>query len=312
MTMFDLRLLDNTAWLCEPQWMRGAIARLSAMPTCPTARELVVERQRRLEVARNAAVAAVRGVKGKIGVIPIYGLIEQRMSLATEKLGGTSVEEISASLDVLMRDKSVDVIVLDVDSPGGTSYAIEEASDKIFAARAKKRIYSSANSMMASAAYWLGSAASHVSAMPGADIGSVGVYAVHVDESKAIEAEGLTIELVSAGKFKTEYASTGPLTADARDNLQMQVDHTYGKFIAAIKRNRNTTLDDVRKNYGHGRTFNSEQAKDAGMIDAIRTFEDLLGSLMGAGGNSGAGRATTTEMLRLRHDQRKRAMESCK
>lgn len=304
---FDIRLLNDTAWLCEPQWMRQAIARLSVIPECPTARELVVERNRRIEVARNAAVAAVRGVKGKVGVIPIYGLIEQRMSAAMEKLGGTAVEEISASLDVLLREKSVDAIVLDVDSPGGVSYGIEELSDKIFAAREKKRIFSNANSVMASAAIWLGSAASHVSAMPGADVGSVGVYSVHIDESKALEDEGLKIEMVTAGKYKTEYASTGPLSADARENLQMQVDYTYGKFLAALKRNRNTTLDKVKKDFGEGRILNADQAKEAGMIDKILSFEELLCSLLGNSGNSNGNRTAIAHILKLRHEQRKRA-----
>lgn len=303
--MFDIRLLDNTAWLLEPNWIRRSVAKLSKIPTCPTARELVGERQRRLEVARNAAVAAVRGVKGKVGVIPIIGMIEQRFSGVMEKLGGTSVEEISASLDALLRDKAVDAIVLDVDSPGGTSYGVEELSDKIFAARERKRIYSISNSLMASAAYWIGSAASHVTASPGSDTGSVGVYAIHVDESKALEAEGLSIEFVQAGKYKTELASTGPLSEGAREYTQMQVDFTYEHFLGAVKRNRGTTLDDVRRNYGQGRTFNSEQALAAKMVDRVSTLEELLGGLFG-NQSSNTARAATAHVLKLRHEHRKR------
>lgn len=303
--MFDLRVLDNTAWLIEPNWLRRAITRLQAIPTCPTARDLVTERNRRMEVARNAAANAVRGVKGKIGLIEIYGPIEQRMSAAMEKLGGTSVEEISASLDVLLRDKSVDAIVYRIDSPGGSSYGIEELSDKIYNARQVKRSYAIADSMMASAAWWVGSAAGHVSITPGGDVGSQGVYAVHIDESKALEDEGVKIELVTAGKYKTEYSSHKPLSDEARENLQYQVDATYNKFINAVRRNRNASLDDVRNKYGQGRTLNAEQAKQAGMVDRIASFEDLLASLSVQKQGSGSAKSSA-EVMRMRHEQRKR------
>jgi len=306
--MFDIRALDNTAWLLEPAWIKRAAVRLQQFPSCPTARDVATEHKRRMEVARNIASTAVRGVKGKIGIIPIYGMIEQRTSPIMEKLGGTSTEEIGVMLDVLLADKSVDAIVYDVDSPGGTSYGVEELSDKMFAARERKKTYSIANSMSASAGQWLSSSAGFSAATLGADVGSIGVYCVHIDESKAIEAQGLTVTMVTAGKYKTEYSPFAPLSDEARENLQMQVDVTYGKFLNAMKRNRNTSLEDVRKNYGQGRLMNAQQAKDVGMIDRVMTMEELLTQLMGKSSNGTAGRVAASEVLRLRHEHRKRTL----
>lgn len=302
--MFDLRALNNTAWLMEPNWIKRAAARLQQFPSCPTSREIAAEHMRRMDIAKNAATTAVRGVKGKVGVIPVYGPVEQRVTAEMMKLGGTSVEEITVSLNAMLRDKSVEAIVMEFDSPGGSSYGIEELSDKIYSAREQKRIFGAVNSLAASAAYWLASATSNLSATPGADVGSVGVFAVHVDETKALEAEGMTVNLVTAGKYKGEYLPITPMTAESRENLQFQVNVTYDKFLSALKRNRNTTLDDVKKNYGQGRVMNADQAKAAGMVDSVRTFEELIGQLMGSSSQSRS--AAETAVLRMRHEHRKR------
>jgi signal peptide peptidase SppA len=306
--MLDLKTLDGTYWLCEPARLGQLVGRAVAMP-CPTAREVARARAEHLEEARQAASRAVRTTKGKVGVIPVHGPIDQRMSTALWKLGGTSTEEISLALDTLLEDATVSAIVLHVDSPGGHIYGIEELSDKIYHARNRKPIYASADSVAASAAYWIATAAGHLSVTPGGDVGSVGVYCVHVDESKALEAEGLKVTLVSAGKFKVELAPFAPLGEDARGHLQEMVEYTYNKLLQALKRNRNTTLDDVRKNYGQGRLVNAEQAEKAKMVDKVMTFEELIGKLTGSESSTGSKAAEDPEILRLRQQQRKRRGE---
>lgn len=302
--MFDVKSLDGSLWLAEPVALRRLVARVLRVPTCPAARDLAKARRKRLEVARNAAAAAVRSTKGKVGVIPVYGPVQQRRSAEMEKADGTSLQEVSAAFDALVADPSVTAIVLDVDSPGGSSYGVEELSDKIYAARARKPSYAVANSMACSAAYWVATAASHLSVTPGGDVGSVGVYALHVDESKANELEGVSVEIVSAGKYKAEFAPTGPLTDAAREHLQEQVDATYGKFVAAVARNRGCSVADVRANFGQGRVVNADQAVRAKMVDKVAPFEDVLGKL--TGGGSVGGRRASADVLRWRQEQRLR------
>lgn len=303
---FNPKILDGTLWLAEPGYIRRAAMRLAAIPTCPTARELVEARRQRLEVARQAATNAIRAGKGRVGVVPVYGPIDQRTNAMLEKLGGTSTEEIGIAIDYLVADPAVSAIVLHIDSPGGSSYGVSELSDKIYAARQSKRIYAMSDSMAASAAYWIATAASQIIVTPGGDVGSVGVYAAHVDESKALEEEGLTVTLVSAGKYKTEFASTVPLSAEARANLQSQVDATYGKFLAAIKRNRGVTMDQARNDFGQGRVVNADQAVSMGMADRSMSMDDLMAKLTGGAAPGGAAKVSA-EVLRLRHERQKAA-----
>ncbi len=314
--------LDGTLWLAEPGRLLLAARRVLAQTTCPTARQLAKERRRRLEAARaptvlqgradafvpeeQAASKPVRGVKGGIGVIPVYGMIQQRLTSELMKAGGTSVEEISAGLDALLANKAVDAIVLDVDSPGGEVSKVPELSDQLFAARAQKKLYASVNSLAASAGYWIASAAEQVMVTPSGYAGSIGVYMLHEDVSKALDAGGIKVTLVSAGKYKTEGNPFEPLDADARAHLQEQVDATYSKFLKALARNRDRSLDDVRKNFGQGRMMNAEEAVAAGLADRQMSFEDLMARLLGGTAPAGSKGGASAEVLRARHEQEKR------
>lgn len=290
---------ENTIWLADHDWLEslqwrlGAIIKAHGLPT-----QAQVE-----EAAREMATKSLRRASGNIAVVPIHGVIEQKSSLYSMFFGGFSTDWGEQAIQQLASDRSVSAIVLDVDSPGGTSYGVEELSNVIHAARDRKPIHAVANSMAASAAYWLATSASSLSVTPGGDVGSVGVYAMHVDFSKALENDGIKVSVVKAGKYKAELNSYEPLSDGARDNLQEMVDATYGRFVGALARNRGVSRQEVREKYGQGRVLSSEKALAAGMVDRVASLSEVLGRLTGS---SSEGTKAAQEMRRLRHEQRKR------
>ena len=90
-----------------------------------------------------------------------------------------------------MREPSISAIVLDVDSPGGSVFGVEELATEIRAARGTKPVVAVANSMAASAAYWIASQADELVITPGGMVGSIGVLTAHEDISKAQEMAGI-------------------------------------------------------------------------------------------------------------------------
>ena len=206
-----------------------------------------------------------------IAVIPIIGVIEHRMHSL-----GTSVEETEMAFDAAIASKRVDGIVFDVDSPGGGVTGVPELADKIFAARGGKPIASISNGMMASAALWLGLAAREVSTIRSGDTGSLGVYMLHIDESKALEEEGVVVTEFSAGKFKTEGSPFAPLSEETAEFFQERVNEVYGWFVAAIAEFRGETPANARNGFGEGRMLGAKQAKAAKLVDRIGTFEEVV------------------------------------
>lgn len=261
-----------------------------------------------LEAEREASAHQLRKVRGGVAVIPLHGMIEQKMSLWSYFGLGCSTEACEMALDAHLADKSVDAIVLDVDSGGGGVYGIQELADRLFEARKQKPLYAVANSMAASAAYWLASSAGNLIATPGADVGSVGVYALHADLSAALAEEGVKVTLVKAGSYKAETAPFFPLSAEAKDYLQQQVDETYATFVKSVARNRNCTAADVRANYGQGRVLSASAALSAGMIDRVATMSSVMEKLSGSKDlpRDRMGMQADVALLRKRQAQRKR------
>jgi HK97 family phage prohead protease len=76
-------------------------------------------------------------------------------------------------------------------------------------------------------------------------VGSVGCFAVHVDQSKADAAEGLRYTYIQAGDWKTDANSHEPLSSHARNDLQNEVSRIRGLFAGRVARNRKVSAQAV-------------------------------------------------------------------
>ncbi len=218
---------------------------------------------------------------GRVAVMTCFGVLSQRVDMLGEASGGVSCEKLGATLDGLVADRSVKAILMAFDSPGGSVFGIQELGAKILAARDQKKIVGLADSMAASAAYWLISQTSEVNVTPGGLVGSIGVYTAHQDVSKADEMDGVKTTLISAGQYKVEGNPYEPLDDEARAAIQKQVDQYYNAFIGAVAKGRGVSEKKVRDNYGQGRVLTSGDALAAGMVDRVATLQQTL-NRMGA------------------------------
>ncbi|MGF6974909.1 signal peptide peptidase SppA [Paraburkholderia sp. JPY465] len=222
-----------------------------------------------------AAAAAAGGV----AVMGLVGIIRQHPATGLFG-GGAGLTQFLQAFKAALADDSCTSILIDVDSPGGSVYGVEELASEIYAARGKKRIAAVANSLAASAAYWIASAAGEFYVTPGGEVGSIGVYVAHMDRSKQLRKAGVDTKLVSAGKYKVEGNPYQPLAPEARKFLQSRVDDYYSKFTRAVARNRGVSALTVRNGMGQGRILGADAAKAAGMVDGIATFDDVARRLL--------------------------------
>ena len=232
------------------------------------------------ERAKYAATQAPRMQGGGgVAVLPVYGVMSQRMNMMAESSGGTSTEQLAAELRQLVLDPQVGAIVLDVDSPGGSVYGLDELASEIRSARSRKPIVAVANSLMASAAYYISSAANEVIVTPGGEVGSIGVRAMHVDQSAAEEMAGLKVTQVTAGKYKGEGSEHFPLTEEALAHLEADVARYYEMFLSAVAAGRGVTVEAVRNGFGEGRVVGAREAVRLGMADKVGTLQDTIARL---------------------------------
>lgn len=243
---------------------------------------------------RDGQSVAVVSVKGTA----LYGLELQPFAFSTRLLAHT-MQELAA-------DDTVSSIILDIASPGGTVVGVPEAAAAIFAARSSKRVIAAVSPLAASAAYWLASQADEIIVTPSGDLGSIGVYMLHMDVSEAMKTAGVTATFIKAGRFKTEANSFEALGAEARAALQSDVDDVYEWFIKDVARGRDVHPSTVRAGFGEGRVVSAQKALRLGMADQVGTLDRAMslalprpgGRRVGANFGKAAPAASTLEVRR--------------
>ena len=213
-----------------------------------------------------------------VAVIPLEGVIAKRANLFSQISGGVSTELVGRDFKSALNDPAVHSIILSIDSPGGTVDGTISLADLV--GTSSKPVAALASGTMASAAYWIGSAAGSIYITDATTIvGSIGVVATHTDVSQAQATQGIKTTEIAAGKYKRIASSYEPLTKEGRQTIQDQVDYTYGLFVDAVAKQRGVSADKVLSDMADGRIFIGQQAIDAGLVDGVATLDALVAQL---------------------------------
>lgn len=231
-------------------------------------------------------------VEDGVAVIPIHGTVAKKLYGLEALSGGETTIDWGRKINEALEDPNVTGIVLDIDSPGGTVDGTKELADFIFNSRGKKPIVAYANGTMASAAYWLGSAAEKIVAYDTSQVGSIGVIISHRDFSKAEEAAGIKTTHIYAGKYKAMGSPYEPLNEESREYIQGKVDYYYTMFVDAVAQHRRTDSKTVIEKMAEGRVFIGSQAQEVGLVDVIGNLATAI-NLAKEGGTN----VTVKEMI---------------
>lgn len=225
---------------------------------------------------------------GAIAVVRVHGVIMQRASQLGACEEGAGTDQIVSALQAAMNDETVGQVLMDFDTPGGSVFGVQETGDQIREMAKTKPVFGIANSLCASAGYWLMSQCTECYVTPGGQVGSIGVYGAHEDISKAMETAGVSMTFISAGKYKVEGHPFAPLGDEAHAAQQASVDAYYKTFISAVAKGRGVSIDAVRNGMGEGRVLGAQQALAENMVNGVMTFDAVVRKMQAAGGRNAA------------------------
>ena len=271
-----------TPWALMPERLQAAAGVLHrwacGQTSDPVTLAAIADDRQARDTRRDAAAL---NAAGGIAVLPLYGILAPRANMVDDISGpgGTSTQLFAQALRQACADDTVGAILIDIDSPGGSVYGVSELADEILQARAKKPICAIANSLAASAAYWVGCAAGELYVTPSGEVGSIGVWQAHGDYSKMLDEEGVCMTLIAAGKYKVEGNPYQPLDDEARAFMQSRVDDYYAAFTKGVAKSRGVPIAQVRTGMGEGRVLGAEAARAENMVDGILTFDALVARL---------------------------------
>jgi len=215
-----------------------------------------------------------------IAVIGVSGTLVKKASWLDSASGLQSYESIRANFQDAIGDPRIQGILLDVDSPGGEVGGLFDLADEIYNARAEKPCFAIADDDAFSAAYAIASSAQRLFVTRTGGVGSVGVIALHLDQSGFDEKTGRKYTAIFAGARKNDFNPHEPLSGSAKDELQAEIDRLYDTFVGTVARNREMKPALVR-NTEAGLCY-AEKAISAGFADQVGTFNDALNAVLEA------------------------------
>ena len=218
---------------------------------------------------------------GPLAIIPVQGTLVQHGGWMDAMSGMISYSGLRSMLESALHDDRVQAIAFDIDSGGGEVAGCFDLVDAIYQARGIKPLWAVLDEVAFSAAYAIASACDTVTIPRTGGAGSIGVITMHTDMSRAIDAAGLTVTIVTHGSRKAEGSELFPLDPDVRERIQSDIDILGELFISTVARNRALPADAIREMQAG--TFMGDQAVAAGLADFVAApdiaVETLLDSL---------------------------------
>lgn len=213
-------------------------------------------------------------MSGDTAIISVSGALVNNLSLWEYILGYNCYAWVLEDLRNALADESVARIVLDFDSPGGSSSEMFEIARYIRAMSGQKPIYGWVGSMACSAAYGLASACVKIFANPAAEIGSVGTMLVAAHQE---EPDGDGVRYIQIVASDSPLKNADPTTPEGMQTHLERLNAINGQFIELLSENRGVTTDYVKSTFGRGAVFSGREAADRRMIDGtFNTFDDFL------------------------------------
>ena len=210
--------------------------------------------------------------EGGIAVLAIEGVLAPKANLFMQISGGASTQMLATQIQSAMADSRVKGLVLAIDSPGGSVFGTPELAAVVQDAALQKPVVTVCDGTLASAAYWVGSAANAVFLSgPTVQAGSIGI----VTRMALSKADPEAVEF-TRGKYKRGSVNGSQPDGEFMAYFDGQLDHLYSVFVDAVADYRGATSAQVLDHMADGRVFIGQQAIDAGLADGFATVDAVV------------------------------------
>ena len=207
------------------------------------------------------------GNDGNVAVIPLEGVIVGSSS-GSGVLGGggmTSQDYVNL-IGLANEDDSIEAIVIEINSPGGSAVASDEIARAVLAS--EKPTVAMIREVGASGGYWVASATDHVVANRMSITGSIGVISSYLEFSDLMEDYGVSYERLVAGENKDVGNPFTSLGDDGRELLESKLGMIHDYFIDAVAKNRGLPREKVVE-LATGEFYLGVEALELGLVDAL-------------------------------------------
>ena len=224
---------------------------------------------------RPAPITTING----IAMVTIVGPMVARSDWLSDLFDAPSYAEIGDTIEAAFTAEATRAVILEIDTPGGEVGGLFDLTDRIAALRQEtgKPLWAVASEAALSGGYAIACLADHLYVTQAGEVGSVGVIALHLDQSGADAEAGLRWNFITAGERKADGNAHEPLSDRARADIQADVDAIHDRFVALVARQRGMTEDAVRAT--EAAIYRGQRGIEIGLADQVGTIDRALADL---------------------------------
>ena len=205
-----------------------------------------------------------------IAILPINGVMSRSGDMCSY-----GNETLMAWLDILSRDENTAGAVLKINSSGGTVDSTRAFADAI---RNFGKPIVAWTPFAASAAYFIASQCTEIvveDQLVGG-VGSIGVLMVLADQSKALEKQGINVQIIRAdgSEHKALINGVEPIADETMAELKATLNACRAEFVGYVRRGRagKITSNEVYT----GKMYNANDAVRLGLADRKGTLQQAV------------------------------------
>lgn len=215
-------------------------------------------------------------VEDGVGIIRIHGPLMRDPDLISSLLfGATDMNQVAEAIQEAVAQDTINSILLDIDSPGGTVNGTPELAQAVADAAKLKSIQAFSAGQMCSAAYWIASQCDAVYATPSARVGSIGVMLPFIDSAEKFRSQGLKVEVFAAGKFKGMGTPGVSLSEEQRALIQSDIEEVATDFKTAVLARGRKIPDEAME----GQSFSARKAQRFNLAGTVKSRNEVIARL---------------------------------
>jgi protease-4 len=248
---------------------------ITGKPDSDEVKFVPMDRYARARVPETAEAAKLLGAK-KSQVALIYA-VGQIVTDDPRRSGGMiAASTMGTVFNDAIEDKNIKVIVLRIDSPGGSPVASETLRWKIRRAQEKgKKVVVSMGATAASGGYWMVAPADYIFATPLTLTGSIGVAGGKFVLRDLWAKIGVHWDDVSWGANSGMSSVNEPYSDSERARYAAMMDNVYNEFVTRVADGRKMDFN-AAEALAHGRVWTGLRAQQNGLVDRIGGLDNAL------------------------------------
>lgn len=216
--------------------------------------------------------------KEKVLMVHIRGFISDSPSSSVFKSKPSMVQEIVSQLRLAEDDKDIKAVVLQINTPGGSTTASDILYREILRLKQKTgvKIVAAMMDVAASGGYYIALPADAIFAHPTTVTGSIGVLFMTPKFTRLMDKIGLDVEISKSGENKDMGSPFRTSTEEEDRIMRSLIDELGARFLTLVAEHRKIDQTKLVK-ISTGRVYLAKEALHAGLIDEVGYLEDAIG-----------------------------------